>query len=97
MDIVRQSLAITFVLALLWGALWVLRRRDGLRPSLGKGPGQPRLLESRGKLALTAHHSVHVIRAGNREIVLGVHGSGITVICDLATDATAPSQPSQPK
>jgi flagellar biogenesis protein FliO len=84
MDIVRQSLAITFVFALLWAALWTLKRRGAIRPRLGKNSHEPQRLESRGRLALTAQHSLHLVRAGDRELVLAVYPAGVTVVSDLA-------------
>jgi flagellar biogenesis protein FliO len=99
MDIVRQSLAITFVFALLWLALWLLRRRGALRigfprfgiPRLGfeKTRAEHTLLESQAKLALSAQHSVHLVRIGQRELVIAVHPSGVTLLCDLSPDTAA--------
>jgi flagellar biogenesis protein FliO len=83
MDIARQSLAITFVFALLWLALWLLKRKGAIRPRLGKNHNAPRRLESRDRLALSAQHSLHLIRAGEREMVLAVHPAGVTVVCEL--------------
>ena len=81
MDVIRQSLAITFVFLLLWAALWLLRKRRGvscLTRRANKG-----LMESRAKLALSAQHSVHLVRIGDRDLVVAVHPSGITLLCDL--------------
>ena len=82
MDVIRQSLAVTFVFLLLWAALWSLRKRRGI--SLSRGRAGRGLLESRGKLALSAQHAVHLVRIGDRDLVLAVHPSGITLLCDLA-------------
>jgi flagellar biogenesis protein FliO len=85
MDIVRQSLAIALVLGLLWAALWLVKRKGALRTTLGKGATGPRLIESRGKLVLSAQHSLHLIRVADREVLVGVHTSGFSLICDLDT------------
>jgi len=85
MDIVRQSLAITVVFGLLWFALWLLKRKGAL--SAGYCKGGPHPIESRGKLALSAQHSLHLVGVGGRELLLGVHPSGFTVVCDLSTRA----------
>ena len=83
MDLVRQSLAIVFVLALLWTALWLLRKKTWIRR-----PGTaPALLESRGKLALTARHSIHLIRIGDRNLIVALHPDGITFLGDAAPAA----------
>lgn len=84
MDIVRQSLAITFVFAMLWLALWLLRRRGALRIRFPKGRGDASLLESRAKVTLSSQHSVHLVRIGQRELVVAVHPAGVTLLCDLS-------------
>lgn len=84
MDIVRQSLAITFVFAMLWLALWLLRRRGALRIGFPKGRRDASLLESRAKVTLSSQHSVHLVRIGQRELVVAVHPAGVTLLCDLS-------------
>lgn len=87
MDVMRQSLAITFVFLLLWAALWFLRKKRGISFPTGRaGQGA---LQSHAKLALSAQHALHVVRVGNRELVLGVHPSGITLLCDSAARNTS--------
>jgi flagellar biogenesis protein FliO len=80
MDIARQSLALVFVFALLWTALWFLRKRGWT----GRRRTKPALslLESRGKLTLTAKHSVHLVRVGNRTLILALHTDGVTFLGD---------------
>jgi flagellar biogenesis protein FliO len=85
MDIVRNSLALVFVFALLGTALWALRKRGwaGMRgPKLVSG-----VLKSRGKLALTARHSVHLIQVGDRNLILALHPEGITFLGDATPAA----------
>jgi len=82
MDIVRQSLAITFVFALLWGALWFLRKKR--LAGFSRRTARHAHLESIAKLALTGQHSIHIVRAGDRELVLGLHSSGVTLLADFA-------------
>jgi flagellar biosynthetic protein FliO len=81
MDVLRQSLAITFVFLLLWAALWFLRKRR--RVSSLTGRANKGLMESRAKLALSAQHSVHLVRIGDRDLVVAVYPSGVTLLCDL--------------
>ncbi len=81
MDVIRQSLAITFVFLLLWAALWFLKKRRGVSSSRGRA--NKGLMESRAQLALSAQHSVHLVRVGDRDLVLAMHPSGITLLCDL--------------
>ena len=85
MEIVRQSLAIAIVFALLWVALRLLRKKGAL--SIRPAKGDSRLIESRGRLALSAQHSLHLVRVSGRDVLVGVHPSGLTVILDLAARA----------
>ena len=84
MDIVRQSLAITFVFVLLWAALWLLRKKGTVHINTGRARARGKLLESRERLALTAQHSIHLIRIGDREVAVAVHPGGVTMLCDAA-------------
>jgi flagellar biosynthetic protein FliO len=83
MDIVRQSLAIALVFALLGAALWLLRRR-GAPAFPHRRTAHPGVLESRGRLMLSAQHSVHWVQIADRNLVLGVHPTGVTLLCELA-------------
>jgi len=80
MDIVKQSLAITFVFTLLWAALWFLRQRGNVRIGFPRARAAHGLLESRGKLALGPQHSIHVVRIGGQDMVLAVHPAGVTLL-----------------
>ena len=81
MDVIRQSLAVTFVFLLLWVAVWFLRKKAGI--SFSKGRANKNVLESRAKLALTAQHSLHLVRIRDRELVFAVHPAGVTVLSDV--------------
>jgi len=87
MDVIRQSLAITFVFLLLWAALWFLRKRRGV--SISRGRANKGLMESRAKLALSAQHAMHLVRVGDRDLVVAVHPSGVTLLCDLPRSAAS--------
>ena len=88
MDIVRQALAIGFVFALLWAALWLLRRKGTLNIRMPRSSRDRGLLESRAKLNLSATHSLHVIRADDRQLVVAIHPSGVSLLCDRPFAAT---------
>ena len=90
MDLARQSLAISFVFALLWAGLWLLKRRGVIR--IRGNPSSQGLLESRGKLSLTAQHSIHLVRAGDRNLVLAVHPAGVTFLCDSVSGVARESE-----
>jgi flagellar biogenesis protein FliO len=85
MDIVRQSLAITFVFALLWTALWLLRKKGRIHIGTRKIHGESGLLESRGKLVLSQQHAIHLVRIGQQDLVLALHPAGVTLLAELPT------------
>jgi flagellar biogenesis protein FliO len=85
MDIVRQSLAIVFVFALLWTALRLVRKKGWTGMTRRTRP-EPCLLQSRGRLALTARHAIHVVGIGDRILVVAVHPDGITFLGDAPAD-----------
>jgi flagellar biogenesis protein FliO len=82
MDIVRQSLAITFVFVLLAAALWLLRKK-GIRVGSGRPRGGRGVLELRGHLALSHQHTIHLVRVGQRDLVLALHPAGVTLLAEL--------------
>ena len=87
MEFLQQALSIAFVFGLLGVMFWVLRGK--LRPGALYWPGRAganRQLESIDRLMLTPQHSVHLIRAGGKEVLLSTHPQGCTVISE------APSQ-----
>jgi len=84
MEIVRQVFSVIAVFALLGGALWVLRR-GGLASfsAMGRGlrgVGRVKRLESIERLTLTASHSLHLVRIGEREVVVATHPQGCTLL-----------------
>jgi flagellar biogenesis protein FliO len=93
MDIVRQSLAITFVFALLWAALWLLKKRGNIRIGLPRTRAAHGVLESRGKLALGPLHSIHIVRIGEQDMIIAVHPAGVTQLSrpSRAADPVGPA------
>jgi len=68
MDVIQPIAAIIFVMALLGGALLLLKKRGGatLRfPAAG-----PRRLEVIERVSLGPQHALHLIRAGDRMILI---------------------------
>lgn len=81
METLRQSLALVFVFALLWMAVWFLRKKGWTAVRRTKrGPG---LLESRARLALSARHTVHLVQVGDRNMILVLHPDGVTFLGDV--------------
>lgn len=86
MDLARESLALVLVLGLLWAALWLLQHKGNLR--IERTKTAPALLESRAKLALGPRHSIHLIRAGDRDLLLALYPEGVTFLGDAALGPT---------
>jgi len=75
-EILRQIAAIAFVFSLLGAALWWLRRRSY---AASPQPNTSRL-QVIDLVRLTPHHSVHVLKAGDRELTIAVHPAGCTLL-----------------
>ena len=81
MDLFERLLAIALVGALLAATLWILRRKPGMALRLRRPGRQNAALESLNRLQLSAQHSVHLIRSGDRHLLVGL-GSGTFVVLD---------------
>ncbi len=87
MDVVRQVATVTAVLLLACLALWLVRRK-GSHGAFSVGRNSRRgPLESRGRLALSPEHTVHIVAAGDREMILGVHPAGIVLLGEMQPGA----------
>jgi flagellar biosynthetic protein FliO len=77
----EQLLAVTVVLGLLCGALWLLKRKGWVRTNFRRParPGQPRL-EVLDRLALTPQHSLHLIRMADRTLLVGLSPQGCNLL-----------------
>ena len=81
MSLIQQSAAITFVLLLLWIALWWLKRKGAVTGRLRLHDAK-REMELVQRLPLTPHHSLHLIRMKERSLLVAVHPGGLSVICE---------------
>jgi flagellar biogenesis protein FliO len=81
-DLLRQSGAVLIVFGLLGMAVWRLRS-GSVTPPWKKAATTARL-ESRGRIALTASHAVHLVRIDGQELVVATHPQG----CSLLWTAT---------
>jgi flagellar protein FliO/FliZ len=79
MDVVREMTAVAAVLGLLGLALWALKRRGLTLPSaLRRGAG--RKLECVERVALGPQHALHLVRLGERGLLLSSSPSGCALI-----------------
>jgi flagellar biosynthetic protein FliO len=79
MDIVRQMLAVVVVFAALGGALWALRRNGSARWT-GLRRKRTGYLQPIERVALSPHHSLHLVRFGDRALLLSAHAGGCTLL-----------------
>ena len=82
---IEQIGPVIVVFALLGAILWWLRRR-GLAhiafPGVRAPRGGARQLELIERLPLTPQHSLHMVRAGGRTLLIGVAPTGCNVLAD---------------
>ena len=78
---IQQTLAIAIVMALLAGLLFGMRRRGMARFRIGfQRQKTARRLEVMERLPLTPQHSLHMVRMGRRELLIGVSPSGCSLL-----------------
>ena len=90
METSEQLLAVIVVLGMLCGSLWLLKRKGYVRTTLRRPAqsGQPRL-EVIDRLALTPHHSLHLVRLADRTLLVGLSPQGCNLL-ESGPSATLP-------
>jgi len=83
MEMVGQFAAVVAVLALAAASSWWLRRR-GFAGSLLPRKTVGRRLESVGRLALGPQQTLHLVRLGDRALLVASSPSGCTLLETLA-------------
>lgn len=78
MEILRQLLAVGAVFAALAGAVWALKRGRAGWPALGRR--RDGRLEALERVALTPHHTLHLVRFGGRTLLVAAHAGGCTLL-----------------
>lgn len=89
MEMFEQFAAVGVVLGALFAALWLLKRKGWARTvSRGaRADGSPRL-EVIDRLALTPHHSLHLVRLADRTLLVGISPNGCNLLeCAGGNDA----------
>jgi len=92
MELGHQILAVILVLGLL-AALVRLARRSSL---VGPGTGSSTRLRSEARLALGPQHTLHLVRAGERALLVVVYPGGCTVVADWPGQEIEPPSPEFP-
>ncbi len=84
MELIRQLLALGLVFGLLALAVWLLRRQGLWRlGGCARAKKGLRRLEAVERLSLSPHHALHLVRVGERVLLIGVHSSGCTLLDSL--------------
>ncbi|HTV88275.1 MAG TPA: flagellar biosynthetic protein FliO [Stellaceae bacterium] len=84
------SLTIGLIVVLLWGAVWAVRR---LRPGGGAGGADCAVIRA---LALGPRERLLVVRVGDKQLVVGVGASAVSLLCELETPLAAGRPPLAP-
>ena len=79
METVRQALATVAVFLALGAVLWLLRR-TGRAGGLGfrRRPASRR--EAIERVPLSPHHALHLVRFGDRALLIAAHAGGCTLL-----------------
>jgi flagellar biosynthetic protein FliO len=84
MDTLQPLAAVVLVLALLGGALFVLRRRGAAAFSFTRlsaaGPRRMQVLE---RLPLGPQHALHIVRVGGRAVVVATAPGSCQLLCEV--------------
>jgi len=89
MDVVQQGLAVAIILGGLLALVWVAKKKGWAQVRMRARSGASRRLEVIDQLALTPHHSIHLIQLADRTLLVGLSPNG----CNLLE--TIPQQPGQ--
>ena len=91
MDVMEQAAAVGAVLALLGGALWWLRQRGYAVPPVGRRIGARRM-ECVERVALGPQQALHLVRLGDRALLVASSPAGCALLHNLAWRETAPAE-----
>jgi flagellar biosynthetic protein FliO len=92
MEVIEQMAAVALVLLLLGATLWVLRRRGFAALAPGKKSARRRM-ECLERLSLGPQHALHLVRVGDRELLLASSPSGCALVQTLAVQTLAAEAP----
>lgn len=83
MELMRQTAAVGFVFLLLAAALWWFRGKGmlQLRHSFAAG-SPPKPMSPEGRLNLDAQHALHLVRLGERGLLVATYTGGCTLIAE---------------
>ena len=76
----RVAFSLAFIVLLIWGAVWVMRRFSG---GGIRSAGGDALVDVLGRTYLAPKKAVYVLRVGDRALAVGVTESAITPLVEL--------------
>ncbi|HZL57041.1 MAG TPA: flagellar biosynthetic protein FliO [Bryobacteraceae bacterium] len=83
MDAIQPLAAVVLVLALLGGALFLLKKRGAASFSFARASQAPRKrMEVVERVALSPQHSLHLVRVGGRSVVVATAPGSCQLLCD---------------
>ncbi len=85
MDILQPMAAVVLVLALLGGALFVLRKRGAAAFSFSRLATGPRRMQVLERLPLGPQHALHIVRLGRRAVVVATAPTSCQLLCEVET------------
>ena len=81
MDLVRQAAAVLMVLGLLALFVWRRGRRGAMTLPFSRAARRDRrLMESVDRIALSPAHALHLVRLGDRSLLVAVHTGGCSLL-----------------
>lgn len=91
MEMFQQLFAVAGVLGALCIVIWALKRKGWANVSVRRPRQTERRLEVIDRLALTPHHSVHLIRLADRVLLIGLSPSGCNLLETSPAAGIAPA------
>ena len=88
----EQVTMVLAVFALLFGALWVLKKRGlaTLPSTLRRGSSSRRRLEVLERVPLTPQHAVHLVRVAGKTVLIGTAPSACTLLDATISETLLP-------
>jgi len=87
MDTLQPMAAVVLVLALLGGALFLLRKRGAGSISFPRlSSAAPRRMQVLERLPLGPQHALHIVRVGRRAMVVATAPTSCQLLCDVVSD-----------
>ncbi len=80
MELLRQISGVLAVFGLLALGLWWLRGKGLASFAARPRPGTPVYVESLQRLQLTASHSLHLVRFGDRAVLISITPAGASLV-----------------